>query len=458
MIFTRPLIALTIVLIGFALPVGVACGESPWPVDSDGEERPPDLPPWLMASRLSRPPDDVSRDDGAGGLSDLGAVLLREAPAGPIDPDPLTLRTSSEEPNDLRALLSGPERWHLMRFGAAAGSQPRQAKITAYGAVAYLSGSPAGAGPDSGLGFGPVVAPGTGSDLDDPEQPVSLGFKAQLAGLEGGAEYRSVGKRLDRVVSGPASQKDREGTEVWLAQRLGLLRLKLSESDLSDNVDRDPALPRTIKAQTALTVQLAPRDWPIFGLTYAAGDSERVWLTGEGHARAVERQTFDSVAGSAYYGGPGWDVSGSSTYALSREPGRPDRQMTMLYHDLTLTLRPADSVIVMPAVSRGLDRYEWSDTRSETGSASLLLSYTPTASRWSVWTLAAYTASQSSDRTVDGRTMSVSGGLAWGLGRILGGRTTLSIQAGYDRYVDGIYPDSSSRGVFALAFLKVASF
>ena len=84
-----------------------------------------------------------------------------------------------------------------------------------------------------------------------------------------------------------ASSKDREGTEVWLAQTLGLLRLKLSQSDLSDNVDRDPALPRTTKTQTAVSAQLTPRAWPIFGLTYATGDSERTWLTGEGRHRNI---------------------------------------------------------------------------------------------------------------------------------------------------------------------------
>ena len=456
MINTRPLIAFGIALLGIALPVGAARGASLGSVDPAVNERPPDLPPWLIASRLGRPLDEASREDGtAAGLSDLGAVLLRDAPSASIEPDPLTLRTSGEDPNDLRALLGKGERWHLMHFGAAVGSRPQDAKVTAYGAVAYLPSSRGGGRPDAGVGFGPA---GATLGIDDREEPISLGFKGELGDFEAGAEYRSVGKRLERVVTGPASQKDKEGTEVWLAQRLGLLRLKVSQSDLSDNVDRNLALPRTTKVQTAVSAQLTPRDWPIFGLTYATGDSERTWLTGDGRSRTVERQAFDSVAGSAYYAGRGFDVSGTSTYGYSRDPGRADREMTMLYHDLTLTLRPADSVAVMPSVSTGVDRYEWSATGYQTGSMSLLLTYTPTATRWSLWTLGAYTTSQSSDRTVDGRTMSVSGGLACGLGKILGGRASLSIEAGYDRYVDSVYPDASARGAFGLVLLKVASF
>ncbi len=459
MLITRHLIILAIALIGIALPLGTAQAGSQWPVDPAVEERPPDLPPWLIASRLGRPLDDVSRYDAGGlaGLSDLGAVLLRDLPSEAIEPDPLTLRTSTtDESTDLRYLLGKGERWHLMRFGAAAGSRPQEARATAYGAVAYLPRSILGSRPDAGIGFGPAAASSLG--IDDQEEPISLGFKGELAGLEGGAEYRSVGKRMERVVAGPASQKDTEGTEVWLAQRMGLLRLKLAQSDLSDNVDRNPALPRTRKRQTALSAQLTPSGWPIFGLTYATGDSERVWLASEGRARTVERQTYDSVAGSAYYAGPGWDISGTSTYGYSRDPGRPDRELTMLYHDLSLTLRPAESISMIPSISTGRERYEWSATSYQTDSMSLLLSYTPTASWWSLWTLGAYTTSQTSDRTVDGRTMSVSGGLACGLGRILGGRASLSIEAGYDRYVDSAYPDASARGAFGLVLLKVASF
>ncbi len=456
MINTRPLIVFGIALLGIALPVGVARGESLGAVDPAVNERPPDLPPWLIASRLGRPLDDASRENGtAAGLSDLGAVLLRDAPSGSIEPDPLTLRTSGEDPNDLRGLLGKGERWHLMRFGAAVGSRPQDAKVMAYGAVAYLPSSLPGSRPEAGLGFGPAAA---SLGIDDREEPISLGFKGDLGDFEGGAEYRSVGKRLERVVTGPASQKDNEGTEVWVAQRLGLLRLKLSQSDLSDNVDRNLALPRTTKVQTAVSAQLTTRDWPIFGLTYATGDAERTWLTGDGRSRTVERQAFDSVAGSAYYAGRGFDLSGTSTYGYSRDLSRADREMTMLYHDLSLTLRPADSVTVMPSVSTGLDRSEWSATRYQTGSMSLLLSYTPTTSWWSLWTLGAYTTSQSSDRTVDGRTMSISGGLACGLGKILGGRTSVSIEAGYDRYVDSVYPDASARGAFGLVLLKVTSF
>jgi hypothetical protein len=454
----RSLTAVLILLLLLAPPLGVARATDDSAVDSGVAERPTDVPSWLIASRLGRPAGEGDDEVGGGGLRDLDAVLLRESPT-PIEPDPLTLRTSGEDSSDLRAFLGQGERWRLMSFGANAGSRPQDVRISAYGAVAYVPGLSL-TRPEGGPGFGPAAAPGVGVGPADPEEPVSLGFKSRLGafGLEGGADYRSVGKRLERVVPGPASQKDREGTELWLAQRVGALRLQISQSALSDNVDRDPSLPRTTRDQIAVSAQITPRGGPIFGLTYATGDSEKSWLTADGRARSVDRQRYDSVAGSAYYGTSWFDFTGSSTYSFSRTPGRTDRDVTSLYHDVSVTLRPVKVFAVTPSVGSGVDRSEWGGTSYESGSMSLLLTYTPTATRLSLWTLGAYTTSQASDRTMDGRTLSVSAGLSYGLGALLGAQTTVSLQAGYDRYEDAIYPDVSTRGAFGLVLFRVAAF
>ncbi|HET9855095.1 MAG TPA: hypothetical protein VFR53_08565 [Methylomirabilota bacterium] len=459
---TRPLLALA-TSIAIALP-SLAAGETqsledPRSEEPRIEERPRDLPPWLFAWRLGPPADDRPRDES--GLSDMSALLLRDTPSAPIQSDPLTLRSTGEDDSsDLRVLLGKGERWHLMRFGAAAASRPQEAKVTAYGAIAYVPPSLAASRPEGGLGYGPVVAPGAafGLGLEEQEEPVSLGLKGAISDFEGGAEYRSVGKRLERLVSGPSAQRDREGTELWVAQRLGLVRMRLARSEQADNVDRNPALPRTTRAQTAISAQLDPRGWPIFGLTYATGRSARAWLTAEGRPRITEEQTFDSMSGNVYYGAPRWDVSTSSSYIASRDVAQADHTMAMFYHDLRLTLRPVESLVIAPAMSSGLERYEWSGTRSNTTSTSLLLSYGPPTSWWKLWTLGAYSASRASDGTVDGRTTSLSGGLSCGLGQLLGGPTSLSFQAGYERYDDSVYRDSSARGVFGLVRLKVVSF
>jgi len=81
---------------------------------------------------------------------------------------------------------------------------------------------------------------------------------------------------------------------------LGLVRLRMSQSDLYDNVDRNPALPRIQADQTAVTAEVTPRAGRSRA-DYANGDSDRVWLNGDGLPRATEEQNFDSLSGSAYY-------------------------------------------------------------------------------------------------------------------------------------------------------------
>ncbi len=414
--------------------------------DPAGEgRRLPDVLPWLLVSpfvggRLEDSPRSAPLADDER-LSDVAAVLLRQS-RGTFEPRLFSLRTSGgdKEASDLRTLLGNGESWHLVKFSAAAGSSSQDARIAAYGQVAYIP-------PDSR---------DVTRTLDDSRDPASLGVKGQLADFEVGAEYRSFGKRVERILSGPQGQKDQEGSEIWLARQIGLLRLRLAKSDLSDNVDQSPALPRTTKAQTAVTAELKQPAWPIFGVTYATGDSERVWFTPG--ARGPERQTFDSVAGSAYYDGAGWMISVSSTYALSRDSLRSEQETSSLYHSLSLSLRPTGSLTIAPSVTAGQDQYLWSATRSDMGYASLTLSYGPPASRWHAWTFAGGGKTQSSDSSVNGRSMSITGGLAYDLGKILPGRTTVSLEAGYDRYLDDILPRRSAQSVFGFLLLKIASF
>jgi hypothetical protein len=413
------------------------------PTDSLSDALLPDVPRWLLESylvglRLDDAPWETAVPADAG-LSAETDVFLKES-RGWLDPGPLTLRTSGgeRESADLRLVLGKGERWHLAKFDAVASLGSTDAKVTAYGQLAYI--------PPDGRGLALT--------LDESRDPAAVGIKGQLGGFEIGAEYRSLGKRLERVLRVP--QKDQEGSEVWLAQQLGNFRLRLSESKLSDNVDRSPALPRTTKAQTAVTVEVTPPAWPVFGLTYATGDSRRVWFTPG--ARGPEQQAFQSLTAASYYGGARWDVTASSTYALSRDSVKSDQQTASLYHTVSLSLRPLSSFTISPSIGAGEDRYLRSAATSGTGSASLMVSVDPPASRWHAWTVAAYTKNRISDNSVNGRGMSVTGGLGYDLGRLIRGRATLSVEAGYDRYADDVSPGNSLRAVFGFLLFKVAPF
>jgi hypothetical protein len=374
---------------------------------------------------------------------DVLAVELPEPVVRDRNLPRLSASVSNREPTDLRLLLADGERWRLVEFGAAASWRPLTAKLTAFGQLPYVAGDPT----ERALAF------------DDDHDFASLGVKGEVEGFEAGVQYRSVGKRLERLVKAPAGLRDREGHELWVAQRWGLLKLRLSDSELTDNVDRTPALPRTTKDQTAVTAAVAVPEWPVFELTYATGDSARVRLTPEGREGPPERFDFESVSGSAsYYGGPAWDITASSTFSQSRRAFRPQDETATTSQDLSLTLRLLESVTAVPSLSLGQERYTWSSMRTDTSAAGLSVSYAPRAQGWSAWTSASYSSTRTSDHSIDGRSVSISAVVNWALGRWLPKRSSVSFEVGYDRYVDGIVPESSSRAISGFVMLRIAGF
>ena len=391
------------------------------------------------------PPDPPASGDALGPALDWLHLSGDSGDDGAASRDPRWLRLTASipdpKPGELRTLLETGERWQSLRFSAAASAREPQTRMTVFGELPYLTS---------------VLHEREASA--DFSQPAWLRLKGETGGLEAGIEYRSVGNRLARVVRTPAARKDRRGREVWVARRFGRVRLRLSQSQLSDNVDGDLARPRTTEEQTAVTAELAMPSWPMLGLTYAVGDAERAMLSPGGAARTSERHDFERVSGATYYGGDGWELTAASTVSQAHDDARSDGAMLLVNHDLSLSLRPVDAVTVVPALSLGQARYEWSGVQSDTGSASLALTYAPPRSRWFASAFLSYTTTRTSDEAVEARAVSVSGAVGCGLGGLLSLPATLSVEAGYDRYLDDVVPQYSSTGVSVFVLLRVAAF
>jgi hypothetical protein len=349
--------------------------------------------------------------------------------------EPFTLRTSVTDTDavDLSTLARG-ERWHLARFDAVALSPGLDTQLSAYGRVAYVPGDAS------------AIEPST-------DDPVSIGLRGTLGDFELGAEYRSVGKRLERVLRD--GRRDQETAQVWLARRFGPMRLKLSQAELSDNVDKNPALPRTSRVQTALTAELLPADWPVVGVTVASGDFERVRLGPAARERAPERHAFNSMTASIYPDAGWWGAGASATYARTRDPAATNRDSEGVYQDASVWMRFVETLTVTSSAGAAQEQYLWSGATSDSANGWLSVTYAPLRSGWHAWTVAGGTLYTSSDRSADGRAVNLGAGIGWDLGRWLGARSTVSIEAGYDRYMDGISPGASSRSLFGLVLLTI---
>jgi hypothetical protein len=161
------------------------------------------------------------------------------------------------------------------------------------------------------------------------------------------------------------------------------------------------------------------------------------------------------VSVASYYGGLRWDVTASSTLSQSRHVVQRDDEPTTTSQELHLTLRPHDALKVVPMVSLG---QEWSVVRSDTNTAGLTLSCALPASRWWASTFVSYTANQTSDGSIDAHTVSLTGTLSFALGGWLPAGSAISVEAGYDHYVDTVFPQINSRTVSAFVLLKIVGF
>jgi hypothetical protein len=448
---------LAVCLVAIAAPVAGAGGGSVASSSRTQEPPTPDrdwrsgaatraLDEWLLFLHLMAAGVD-GPSSSRQSLSLDGAFDLQPGAAPSVeglDSSELSLGTSvvDKEPSDLRFLVGEGDRRHLMQIGTVAASRRSGARLTAYGQVAYTPRDP--------------LEPW--ETESGAHQLVAAGVRGEVDQLEIGAEYRSFGKRLERLLAGVQNRKDQEGGEVWVARRFGPIRLRLSQSELSDNVDENPARPRTTRAQSALTTELGVPAWPTLALTYATGRSERVAVGAAARGQPPDRQDFDGLTASSYLSGAGWEVTLSSTYTRSRDRAIGDHETTALCHDLSASLHLSQAVTLTPAVSLGQDRYGWSSERSDTQTMSVTLSYQPPYQRWHAWALASYTRSRSSDASVDASSTSAVAAIAWELGRLPIGRASVAVEGGYDRYLDAVSPVSSSNGAFVLFRFKIASF
>ena len=129
---------------------------------------------------------------------------------------------------------------------------------------------------------------------------------------------------------------------------------------------------------------------------------------------------------------------------LGEDPLQDGHDTEAFYQDASVWLRVTETLTVTTSTNLGQEQYLWSGTTSETASAWLTVAYAPPRRAWHAWTVAGGTLHAASDRSADGRSMTLGGGIGWDLRRWSRGRSTLSLEAGYDSYRDAVLPASSS--------------
>jgi hypothetical protein len=380
-----------------------------------------------------------------GGWYSLGHVALdrvddlRSEPPAPADNRTPRLRFASavSETEPPATVATG---WRLLKLQARASS--------------YLWGGTVSGETDL-LDYGPPDRVDDGPGAASPRL-LRVGLKGSWGGLDAAVRYESVSRGLEPIV-GPTLKTDQEGSEAWLAARLGVLRLKASVGETWTNVADDAHQPRTTTTQGALALELTLPTASLVSVSVSRGNVVLCAPTESGGARRLAAHEVDSLVATLYHwGGPEWAMTLSTTYAVSAELGRLGPESAAVSHDLSASYQPIAALTIVPALSLGEQDPE-TGVGSRYQSASLTVTAAPLVGPLDLTLFGAWTRSHTTDGAYDGRTVNASASLVLNL-RQSAPRTTLALQAGYSRDFDAASRLSGYEEVRGLVLLRIAAF
>jgi hypothetical protein len=286
-------------------------------------------------------------------------------------------------------------------------------------------------------------------------------LKQSLKGFSYGAEYRYVGKSAAKPEDYRKHTKghynllnDQEGLEIWASRELGPIRLTGFLSRFWDNVDNNAALYRMFTNQTGIALNYKTPSLPIYlSFSHIRGASESTRKPNNSKAKGSSREIYDGSL--YYYGGNSFDLTLSSSYSLSEELYDSDKQTESYWHEISASFRPSWNLTITPTVTYGEDRYRWYGERTEMPSASLCTTYSGLfdAIDLSLWGY--YFRMKSTDGYLDETTLDSFLEINWNTKDLLAPEIKWTLEIGYQRFTDNIYPDSSYDALSASLFLKL---
>jgi hypothetical protein len=362
------------------------------------------LPPFVAAAAKGIAPD-----------SNKSLVLLN------LENNSLTLKTQYLEKFDDKprflAMPANPQE----QFGLLATSTLVERHLTAEGEVAYSSPAPAVPRSQSLFDFG-----------ENQNRLLRFGVKGTLADFGYGAEYRSVGRDFVNLANAPVA-RDQDGAEVWLQKSFGIFGFKLSGSDFSNNVARDPTLPQINRLQGGASASISPPSWPVLSVFYYKGLQRS---SNEPAGFDPQNGAFDSFGASLQYKGSRWDGMLATTFSVSdiaSRLGKVQNAAGRLYAD-------------------------YSHLKTMTPGVSFGFNYYPSLLPVQLTAFGAYSKTTTSDKYTNSDVLNLGAVLNWKFGGPGPAKSTLSVGGGFNAYLDNVNAYNSNHDVSVWTRLKVPVF
>jgi hypothetical protein len=383
-----------------------SCGEEP--------QKPVDELQLFSLSDARLPPFVEAAAKGVSPASNKSLVLMS------LDNNSLTLKTQYLEKFDDKPRFLAVPAQPQEQFGLLATSSLIERRLTAEGEVAYSSPDSAMTRSQSRFDFG-----------ESENRLLRFTFKGTLADFGYGAEYRSVGKDFVNLANA-AVAKDQDGAELWLQKNFGIFGFKLSGSNFTNNVSRDPTLPQISKLQGGVSASVSPPSWPVLSVFYYKGLQRS---SNEPAGFGPQNGPLDFFGASLQYKGSRWDGTLAATYSVSdiasrlgKEQNAAGRFYVNYSHLTTLT----------PGLSFGFNYYP----------SLFPVQFTAAGS---------YARTTTSDKYTNSDVLNLAASLNWKLGESAA-KSTLSVGAGFDAHLDNLNAYNSNHDVSVWTRLKIPVF
>ncbi len=246
-------------------------------------------------------------------------------------------------------------------------------------------------------------------------------------------------------------------SSLWLERDLWVFHITTFLAESLDEVDEDPDSPRVRNTEGGITIDLELASWPTLSLSFERSSSRR-----SGHPAGYEPENIlqDTFSASVYYNRSNWDVTLSSTYALTKDRLDPDASGVDSYYEISGSYSPTSYITVIPTLVLGKGTYKWSGGGDQYISPMVSVSFTY-VSIFDVCDLTVYgeySGYKSDNDYGDATNLYGTVSLFWYLGETEFREKSLSLDISYYHYIDAIYPEYSYEDIRVLLTFKVASF
>lgn len=278
-----------------------------------------------------------------------------------------------------------------------------------------------------------------------------------------GMGYHSVGadlKNLDdikkMVTTNVRPISGQQVAEFWVAKKFGPLSLKTFMARYWDNKlydsYRDSKRYRMATNVTGISLDSKIPLTPLYmGVSYSQGYSKSIFSPRNKEPQSTFNQDFGGYL--YYYGGKLFDVTVSTSYSPIKDQIHAENNTEVYWHEISANFRPSFYITITPTVALG--DYRWPGNITKSQFASLSLNYSEIARNVDLWFWGSWSQTKGSAGYEDYKNLNAYLGISWQPSSMSRYNAKFTLEGGYDKYIDNIYPEYTCEGFSSFISFKL---